>query len=47
MKIPPPGLVVREPLGLLTAAALDGEIVHRNATRVLETRAVQTPVVTI
>ncbi len=42
-KAPPAGLVLRESLGLLTAAALDGEIVHRTATRVLEARAVKTP----
>ena len=42
---PPPGLVVREKLGLLTAAALDGDIVHRAEApdSLFETRAVITP----
>ena len=26
---PPPGLVLREHLGLVTAAAVDGQLVHR------------------
>ncbi len=40
---PPAGLVLREALGLLTVPALNGQIVHRTTTRILETRAVLTP----
>jgi hypothetical protein len=36
-------LVLREALGLVTTAAVDGTIVYRTNTRVLETRAVVTP----
>lgn len=39
----PPGLVLRDDLGLLTVGTLDGRVVHRTSTRVLETRAVMTP----
>jgi BNR repeat-like domain len=42
-KSPPAGLVLREAIGLLTAAAVDGHVVHRTKTRVLETRAIKTP----
>jgi hypothetical protein len=42
-KSPPRSLVRREKLGLVTAPAIDGHIVHRTNTRVLETRAVITP----
>jgi hypothetical protein len=43
LRRPPAGLVVREALGLLTAPAVNGQIVHRTTTRILETRAVITP----
>ncbi len=42
-KAPPAGLVLREELGLLTVDALDGQVVHRTTTRILETRATITP----
>src|SRR5262245_27606958 len=42
-RLPPAGLVLRETLGLVTVPALNGQIVHRTATRILETRAVITP----
>jgi hypothetical protein len=40
---PPRGTAVREKLGLLTVDALDGQVVHRTSTRILETRATITP----
>ena len=40
---PPRPLLLRPRLGLITARAVDGEIVHRTTTRVLETRAILTP----
>ncbi len=43
---PPPGLALRKQLGLLTAAAVDGQMVHRSrkpGADVYETRAVITP----
>ena len=39
----PEGLVVRDVLGLVTVEALDGQVVHRTKTRILETRATITP----
>ncbi len=39
----PKGLVLRGELGLLTVAEVDGQVVHRTATRILETRATITP----
>ena len=42
-KNPPAGLAVREALGLVAVNTLDGQVVHRTATRVLETRATITP----
>jgi hypothetical protein len=42
-KTPPAGLVRRDSLGLLTVDKLDGQVVHRTKTRVLETRATITP----
>lgn len=39
----PDGLVVREDLGLVTVEALNGQVVHRTQTRILETRATITP----
>ena len=43
LKSPPKGLVVREAIGLLTGEAIDGQIVYRTTTRILETRATITP----
>ncbi len=44
LKAPPQGLIVRKPLGLLTHAAIDGQVVHRARTgHLFETRAVVTP----
>ena len=41
---PPRGLVVREKIGLVTVAALDGQVVYRaRRGRLFETRAVKTP----
>jgi hypothetical protein len=42
---PPPGLVLREHLGLVTAAAVDGQLVHRAkpGASLFETRATLTP----
>lgn len=40
---PPKGLKVRADLGLLMVNALDGQVVHRTKTRILETRATITP----
>ena len=42
---PPAGLVVRKDLGLVAAAALDGQVVHRAAEgkHIYETRAIRTP----
>ena len=40
---PPKGLVLHRDLGLLTVAALEGQVVHRTKTRILETRATITP----
>ena len=42
-KTPPKGFKVRGDLGLLTVSAVDGQVVHRTKTRVLETRATITP----
>ncbi len=42
-KAPPAGLVVRGHLGLVSVEALDGQVVHRTKTRILETRATITP----
>ena len=42
-KAPPAGLVLRDKLGLLAVEALDGQVVHRTTTRILETRATITP----
>lgn len=39
----PAELKLREPLGLVTAAAIDGQVVHRTKSRILETRATITP----
>src|SRR6185437_735542 len=39
----PPGLVLRPTLGLVTVKAIDGQVVHRTKTRILETRATITP----
>lgn len=39
----PEGLVLRPELGLLTVAAVNGQVVHRTKTRILETRATITP----
>ncbi len=39
----PEGLQLREKLGLITAAAVDGQVVHRSKSRILETRATITP----
>ncbi len=36
---PPRGTAVRKQLGLLTVDALDGQVVHRTNTRILETHA--------
>jgi len=44
MATPPSGLVVREHLGLITAPAVDGQVVYRTERGTLfETRAVKTP----
>lgn len=45
LKAPPKGLVVREAIGLLTAEALDGQVVYRaeGKDHLLETRATITP----
>jgi len=40
---PPVGLVMRPDLGLLTAAPLDGQVVHVGETNLFETRATKTP----
>lgn len=40
---PPKGLVVKEKLGLLVPPVVDGNIIYRTPTRILETRAVITP----
>ena len=42
-KKPPVGLLVRGALGLVTVSALDGQVVHRTTSRILETRATVTP----
>ncbi len=39
----PPRLALRPALGLITVAALDGQVVHRSKSRILETRATITP----
>ncbi|MBX7211807.1 MAG: exo-alpha-sialidase [Verrucomicrobiaceae bacterium] len=39
----PKGIVLREGIGLITASAVKGQVVHRTQTRVLETRATITP----
>jgi acetyl esterase len=39
----PAGLAVRPTLGLITVKALDGRVVHRTTSRILETRATITP----
>ncbi len=39
----PKGFVLREEMGLITANAVDGQVVHRTQTRILETRATITP----
>ncbi len=40
---PPKGLVLNRDLGLLSASAMKGQVVHRTQTRILETRATITP----
>jgi hypothetical protein len=40
---PPIGTAVREHLGLLTDERLDGQVIHRTDSRILETRATITP----
>lgn len=39
----PKGFVLREDIGLITASAVNGQVVHRTQTRVLETRTTITP----
>ncbi len=39
----PEGLVVRDELGIVAVAVVDGQVVHRTKTRILETRATITP----
>ena len=39
----PKGFALREDIGLITASAVKGQVVHRTQTRVLETRATITP----
>jgi hypothetical protein len=39
----PKGLVLHDEMGLLTVAAVKGQVVHRTKTRILETRATITP----
>ena len=39
----PKGFVLREDIGLITANAVNGQVVHRTETRILETRATITP----
>lgn len=42
-KSPPQGLVVDRNMGLITVAEVQGQVVHRTQTRILETRATITP----
>ena len=42
-KNPPKGLKVDETMGLMMVNAVDGQVVHRTNTRILETRATITP----
>lgn len=42
-KSPPPGLVLDKEMGLLSVAGVQGQVVHRTQTRILETRATITP----
>src|SRR4051812_16146176 len=39
----PDGLALHDDLGLVTIKTLDGQVVHRTSTRILETRATITP----
>lgn len=40
---PPPGLVTSPEMGLLSVAGIQGQVVHRTRTRILETRATIAP----
>lgn len=43
LKSLPKGFVLHQDMGLVTASAVDGTVVHRTQTRILETRATITP----
>jgi acetyl esterase len=43
LKSLPKGFALRKDIGLVTASAVDGQVVHRTQTRILETRATITP----